>query len=153
MITIYVDADACPVKDEVYRVAGRYGIPVVLVANQRMSVPADPLFSLQIVSGGFDAADDWIVERAKACDILITADILLADRCVRKSVRVLGPKGEEFTEDNIGSAVAGRELAQHLRQTGESRGGPKPMDKKDRSRFLGTLDQIIQSLKRAGALT
>jgi uncharacterized protein YaiI (UPF0178 family) len=152
MIRIYIDADACPVKEEVYRVAERYKIAVRLVANQAQRVPVHPLIEMITVSGAFDAADDWIVENAVANDIVITADILLADRCVRKSVRALGPKGEEFTEDNIGPAVANRELMQNLRHMGEMRGGPAPMDKKDRSRFLGTLDQIIQSLKRKGAL-
>lgn len=151
MVTIYIDADACPVKEEVYKVAERYKLPVRVVANQYQRVPVHPRIEMVAVSGGFDAADDWIVENSQANDIVITADILLADRCVRKSVRVLGPKGEEFTEDNVGSAVANRELLQNLRHMGEMRGGPAPMDKKDRSRFLGTLDQIIQSLKRKGA--
>lgn len=145
---IFIDADGCAVKDEVYRVAERYQISVVVVANKRMSVPATPLIEMKVVSSGFDAADDWIVENSQAHDIVITADILLADRCVKKSVRVLGPKGEEFTEDNVGSAVASRELMQNLRHMGEMRGGPAPMDKKDRSRFLGKLDQIIQSIRR-----
>lgn len=145
---IFVDGDGCAVKDEVYKVAERYKMPVVVVANKWMKVPANPLIEMQVVDGGFDAADDWIVDQAHAGDIVITADILLADRCVKKSVRVLGPKGEEFTEDNIGSAVANRELFQNLRHMGEMRGGPAPMDKTDRSRFLGKLDQIIQSLKR-----
>jgi uncharacterized protein YaiI (UPF0178 family) len=145
---IYIDADGCPVKDEVYKVAERYKLPVVLVANKKLKLPANPLLEMVVVSGGFDAADDWIVENSKANDIVVTADILLADRCVKKSARVLGPKGEEFTEDNIGSAVATRELMQNLRHMGEMRGGPAPMDKRDRSRFLGTLDQIIQSIKR-----
>lgn len=152
MIKIYIDADACPVKDEVYRVAERYQFFVLVVANQFQRVPPNPRIELVTVSGGFDAVDDWIVENSKANDIVITADILLADRCVRKSVRVLGPKGEEFTEDNIGSAVSNRELMQNLRHMGEMRGGPAPMNKKDRSRFLGTLDQIIQSIKRAQKL-
>lgn len=151
MITIYIDADACPVKEETYKVAERYKLPVRVVANQFQRVPVSPLIEMITVTGSFDAADDWIVENSKANDIVITADILLADRCVRKFVRVLGPKGEEFTEDNVGSAVANRELMQNLRHMGEMRGGPAPMDKKDRSRFLGTLDSIIQSLKRKGA--
>jgi uncharacterized protein YaiI (UPF0178 family) len=151
VIKIYIDADGCPVKEETYRVAERYRIQVVLVANKRLSLPPNPLLEMIVVSGGFDAADDWIVEKSQANDIVITADILLADRCVKKSVRVLGPKGEEFTEDNIGSAVANRELMQNLRHMGEMRGGPAPMDKKARSQFLSTLDQIIQSLKRKGA--
>ncbi len=146
---IFVDADACPVKDEVYRVAERYKLEVLVVANQWMNVPMSSLIEMKVVSGSFDAADDWIVEQTQANDIVITADILLADRCVKKSVRVIGPKGEEFTEDNIGSAVAGRELMENLRHMGEMRGGPAPMDKKARSRFLSTLDQVIQSIKRA----
>lgn len=146
---IFIDADACPVKDEVYRVAERYKLEVLVVANQWMNVPMSSLIEMKVVSGNFDAADNWIVEQSEANDIVITADILLADRCVKKSVRVVGPKGEEFTEDNIGSAVAGRELMENLRHMGEMRGGPAPMDKKARSRFLGTLDQVIQSIKRA----
>lgn len=147
-IKIFVDADGCAVKDEVYKVAERYQLSVVLVANKRLNIPLNPLFKMVVVAADFDAADDWIVENSKARDILITSDILLADRCVKKSLRVLGSKGEEFTEDNIGSAVATRELMQNLRQMGEVRGGPAPMDKKSRSRFLAKLDQIIQSLKR-----
>ncbi len=146
---IFVDADACPVKDEVYRVAERYKLEVLIVANQWMNVPMSSLIEMKVVSGSFDAADDWIVEQSQANDIVITADILLADRCVKKFVRVIGTKGEEFTEDNIGSAVAGRELMENLRHMGEMRGGPAPMDKKARSRFLSTLDQVIQSIKRA----
>lgn len=144
---IYIDADGCPVKEEVYRVAERYGLSVVLVANKSLNLPLNPQLKMIVVSGGFDAADDWIVENSKTGDIVITTDILLADRCVKKSVRTLSPKGEEFTEDNIGSAVANRELMQNLRHMGEMRGGPAPMDKKARSKFLGKLDQIIQSLK------
>ena len=147
MTKIFVDADGCPVKDEVYKVAERYKMKVILVANKWLNIPTNPLFEIQVVTGDFDAADDWIVENAVEKDIVITADILLAERCLKKNSRVLGNKGEEFTEDNIGSAVASRELMQNLRHMGEMRGGPAPMDKKDKSRFLGTLDQIIQSLK------
>jgi uncharacterized protein YaiI (UPF0178 family) len=149
MTKIFVDADGCPVRDEVYKVAERYKMKVILVANKWLNIPTNPLFEMQVVSGDFDAADDWIVENAVEKDIVITADILLAERCLKKNSRVLGNKGEEFTEDNIGSAVASRELMQNLRHMGEIRGGPAPMDKKDKSRFLGTLDQIIQSLKRS----
>ena len=145
---IYIDADGCPVKDEVYRVAERYKISVLLVANKALNLPLNPLFQMIVVSGGFDAADDWIVENSQPKDIVVTTDILLAERCLKKSVRVLSPKGEEYTEDNIGSAVASRELMQNLRHMGEMRGGPAPMDKKARSRFLGKLDQIIQNLRR-----
>lgn len=148
MIHIYIDADACPVKDETYKVAARYQIKVFVVANQYLNVPLDPLIEMKVVAGSFDAADDWIVEQVTDRDIVITADILLADRCVKKKARVLGPKGVEFTEDNVGSAVANRELMQNLRHMGEMRGGPAPMDKKARSQYLGKLDQIIQSLKK-----
>ena len=145
---IYIDADGCPVKDEVYKVAARYKIKVFVVANKYLNVPIDPLIEMMVVPKNFDAVDDWIVERAADHDIVVTADILLADRCVKKAVRVVGPNGHEFTEDNIGSAVANRELMQNLRHMGEARGGPAPMDKKQRSRFLATLDQVIQSLRR-----
>jgi uncharacterized protein YaiI (UPF0178 family) len=152
MTKIYVDADGCPVKSEVYRVAERYKLPVVLVANKRLNLPIHSDLEMVVVNGAFDAADDWIVENSKPNDIVVTADILLADRCLKKSVRALGPKGVEFTPDNIGSVVATRELLQDLRQSGEMHGGPAPMDKKARSRFLGKLDEIIQSLKRRGAM-
>lgn len=147
-IQIYIDADACPVKEETYKVAARYKIKTYVVANSYMRVPLDPLVEMKVVAGTFDAADDWIFESVTDRDIVITADILLAERCVKKKVRVLGPKGAEFTDDNIGSAVASRELMQNLRHMGEMRGGPAPMDQKARSQFLGKLDQIIQSLKR-----
>ena len=148
MINIYIDADACPVKDETYKVAARYKIKSFVVANKFQNVPVDPLIELKIVSGNFDAADDWIVENITSYDIVITTDILLADRCVKKQARAVSPKGVEFTEDNIGSVVANRELMQNLRHMGEMRGGPAPMDKKARSQFLGKLDQIIQALQR-----
>lgn len=145
---IYVDADGCPVKDEIYKVAERFQIEVVLVANKYMNIPQNKLFKMQVVDTGFDAADDWIAEQATPRDLVVTADILLAERCVKKGVRVLGHKGIEFTEDNIGMSVANRELMQNLRHMGENRGGPAPMDKKARSQFLGTLDQILNALKR-----
>ncbi len=150
MTRIYIDADGCPVKEEVFRVAGRYRLSVVVVANKRLNVPLNPLLEMVVVTGAFDAADDWIVENSQPNDIVVTADILLADRCVKKSVRALGPKGVEFTSENIGSAVATRELMRDLRDMGERHGGPAPMDKKARSRFLAQLDEIIQSLKRRG---
>lgn len=152
MTKIYIDADGCPVKEEVYRVAERYKLSVILVANNYLHLPSNPLLKMVVVSGKFDAADDWIVENCQANDIIITSDILLADRCIKKSARVIGHKGDEFTEDNIGSAVANRELMQNLRHMGEVKGGPAPMDKKARSRFLGTMDQVIQSLKNTGKL-
>jgi uncharacterized protein len=145
---IFVDADGCPVKDEVYKVADRLKIPVILVANKYISIPVHPLFRMEVVGGGFDAADDWIVANSQNGDVVITADILLADRCLKNSVRSVNPNGEEFTEDNIGSKVAGRELMQNLRHMGEMRGGPAPMDKKARSKFLGTLDRVIQAARR-----
>lgn len=148
MLTIFIDADGCAVKDETYKVAARYKLKVFVVANQYLNVPLDPQIEMQVVSGGFDAADDWIVETSEPGDIVITSDILLAERCVKKQVKALGPKGVEWTEDNIGGAVATRELMQNLRHMGEMRGGPAPMEKKDRSQFLGKLDQIIQALKR-----
>ena len=148
MLDIFIDADGCAVKDEVYRVAERYQLRVILVANKRLNIPIDPRIEMQVVGGGFDAADDWIVEHSTAGDILVTSDILLADRCIKKQVRVLGAKGKEWTEDSIGSAIAGRELSANLRHMGETRGGPSAMEKKDRSQFLASLDQIIQSLKK-----
>jgi len=148
VIQIYIDADGCPVKEEVYKVAARYKIKVYVVANKYLNIPLDPQIEMRVVAGTFDAADDWIVEQVTNRDIVVTSDILLAERCVHKRARVLGPKGGEFTEDNVGDAVANRELMQNLRYMGEKRGGPAPMDKKDRSQFLGKLDQIIQSLLR-----
>ena len=148
MITIYVDADGCQVKDEIYKVAERYQLRVFVVANQAMRVPLDTRIQLKVVPGDFDAADDWIAQRVSAQDIVVTGDILLAERCLKAKARVLGPKGVEFTEDTIGDAVATRELMQNLRYFDGKSGSPKPMEKKDRSHFLGKLDQIIQALKR-----
>jgi uncharacterized protein YaiI (UPF0178 family) len=145
---IYIDADACPVKEEVYRVARRYGIKVFVVANAPIRVPAEALIELVVVRGGFDAADDRIVEGAAAGDIVITSDIPLADRCLRAGARVLGPKGDEFTEDAIGHALATRALLDMLRQSGEFGGGPAPFAKADRSRFLGKLDELIHAVRR-----
>lgn len=147
-IKIYIDADGCPVKEETYKVAARYKIKTYVVANKYLNIPLDSLVEMQVVSGNFDAADDWIVDKITDRDIVITADILLAERCVKKNAKALGPKGIEFSEDNIGSAVANRELMQNLRHMGEMRGGPAPMDQKARSQFLNKLDQIIQSLNR-----
>lgn len=145
---IYVDADGCPVKEEIYKVAERFQVKVILVANKYMNIPHNKLFQMEVVSSGFDAADDWIVENVTKRDVVITGDILLAERCLKKGSRVLGHKGDEFTEDNIGSSVANRELMQNLRHMGENRGGPAPMDKKARSQFLGSLDRILHALKR-----
>lgn len=148
MLTIYIDGDGCPVKEEVYRVAERYQLLVTVVANKPMNIPSSPRIKMIVVrTGHLDAADDWIAENAGAQDIVITADIPLADRCLKAGARVLGTKGEEFTPDNIGDSMATRELLQSMRQFGEMRGGPAPMSPKDKSRFLGKLDQIIQSIK------
>jgi uncharacterized protein len=150
MLHIYIDGDGCPVKEETYRVAERYQLLVTVVANKPMNVPGNARTKMIVVRAGhLDAADDWIAERVEAHDIVITADIPLADRCLKKSARVLGTKGEEFTVDSVCDAIATRELMQTLRQFGDHHGGPAPMDKKDRSRFLGKLDQIIQSIKAA----
>lgn len=148
MLHIYVDADACPVKDEVFRVAGRHRLPTTLVSNSRMRIPFDDLISLEVVGSGLDVADDWIADQAGLGDIVITADILLAGRCLPQGVRVLGPTGRPFTEDNIGDAVATRELLAELRSGGERTGGPAPIDKRDRSRFLQELDNLIGSIRR-----
>jgi uncharacterized protein YaiI (UPF0178 family) len=145
---IYIDADACPVKNETYKVANRYSLPVCVVTNSWMRIPAEGQVTLQLVEGDFDAADDWIAEQAGPGDIVITGDILLAERCVNTGVRVLGTRGREFTEAGIGEAVAMRALKDELRQMGEIRQGPPPMNKKARSKFLATLDQIVNELKR-----
>ena len=148
MLHIYVDADACPVKHEVYRVARRYGLQVTLVANARMRVPNEPWIALQVVADGFDAADDWIVEYVQPHDIVVTADIPLASRCLKKGARVMGPTGKPFTEHTIGDAVATRDLLADLRGAGEITGGPPPLKKRDRSRFLHQFDEVIQSIRR-----
>jgi uncharacterized protein YaiI (UPF0178 family) len=148
-----VDADACPVKDEIYRVARRYGLPVRVVSNSRLRVPPHPLFQPVVVTGHFDAADDWIVEHIGPADIAVTADIPLAARCLAKGARVLDPKGRVFTEDSIGDALATRELMAYLRDMGDVGGGPAPYEKRDRSRFLQYLDDLIQAgLKEARRL-
>lgn len=147
MLHIYIDADACPVKQETYRVAQRYNLDVTLVANSRMNVPFYPWLKLVVVNDQFDAADNWIVEHCSTNDIVISADILLADRCIKKGALVLGNTGKEFTEDAIGSAVAMRELMSELRESGIVRGGPAQFQPRDRSRFLQTLDQMIQRVK------
>ena len=145
---IYIDGDACPVKDETYRVADRYGLKVFVVSNQAIFVPNRPGIERVVVRGGLDAADDWIAEQIQADDIAITADIPLADRCLAKGARVIGPKGHAFTESSIGDALATRELLDTLRQSGLAAGGPAPFAPKDRSRFLSRLDETIQSIRR-----
>lgn len=148
MLTIYLDADACPVKDETYRVAGRYSMRVVVVANASLRVPTDSLVEL-VVRSGFGAADDWIVEQAGPGDIVVTADIPLAARSLAKGARVLDPKGRPFTDNDIGSALAMRTLMDELRQGGTMTGGPAAMTAKDRSRFLSKLDETVNAVRRA----
>ncbi|MCB1055266.1 MAG: YaiI/YqxD family protein [Acidobacteria bacterium] len=148
MLHLYIDADACPVKQEIYRVAERYGLPVTVVANSRMGIPDQAGVSLQVVAGDLDAADDWIAEHVEAHDIVITADIPLASRCLAKGAHVLGTTGKPFTDDNIGDALATRELLADLRITGEITGGPPPLTKKDRSTFLHQLDEMVQKVRR-----
>lgn len=148
MLEIYVDADGCPVKEEIYKVAERYQISVIVVANKFIQIPSSERIRMQVVSGDFDSADDWIIEQCGLDDVVVTTDILLAERALKKKARVLSPKGKEWTEENIGEAVGTRELMAHLRQTGEAKGGPAPMQKTDRSQFLTKLDQILQSIRR-----
>lgn len=148
MLTLYIDADACPVKNEVYRVARRYGMRVAVVANAPLRVPADVLVEL-VVRPGFGAADDWIAEQAGPGDIVITADIPLAARCLAKEARVLDAKGHPFTDNDIGAALAMRDLMDELRQGGTVTGGPAPMTPKDRSRFLSKLDEMVNAVRRA----
>ena len=148
MLHIYVDADACPVKEEVYRVARRCGLAVTLVANSRMRIPNEQRIRLEVVTDGFDAADDWIVSHVEPHDIVVTADVVLASRCVKAGARVIGPSGKPFTEDNVGQAVAMRDLMADLRATGEITGGPPPLTKRDRSRFLQKLDEVTQAIRR-----
>jgi uncharacterized protein len=149
LITIYVDADGCPVKNEVYRVAKRYGLKVYLVSNSRMRIPQEELFELVIVDEQFNAADDWIVGQVRDDDIVVSADIPLAARCLEKGARVTDPKGRVFTKESIGDALANRELMAYLRDMGNMTGGPDPFEKRDRSRFLQRLDDIIQAAVRA----
>lgn len=150
MLDLYVDADACPVKDEIYRVADRYELNVLVVANMWMRVPDHPRISLITVADGLDVADDWIADHVGIGDIAITADIPLAARCVKAGARAIGPSGHPFTEDSIGDTLATRNLMTELRETGEIRGGGRPFSKQDRSRFLQTLDTVIQAIKRTG---
>ena len=147
MLTIYIDADACPVKDEVYRVARRYALRVMVVANAPLRIPSDGLMEM-VVRSGFGAADDWIAEQAGPGDIVVTADIPLAARCLGKGACVLDPKGRRFTDNDIGSALAMRDLMDELRQGGAVTGGPAPMTSKDRSRFLSKLDEAASAVRR-----
>jgi uncharacterized protein YaiI (UPF0178 family) len=148
-IEIFVDADACPVKDEVYRVAERHGLKVFVVSNSGVAVPRDhPLIERVIVPAGPDAADDWIVERARPGAIVVTADIPLASRCVKAGAQAIAPNGRAFTEDSMGMTLATRNLMDQLRSAGAVTGGPKPFAPRDRSAFLSALDAAIVRLKR-----
>jgi uncharacterized protein YaiI (UPF0178 family) len=148
LLHIFVDADACPVKQEVYRVAKRYHLGVTLVSGSWMRISETLNLTLKVVDQGMDAADDWIVKHVEADDIVITTDIPLAARCVGKGAYVLGATGKPFTDDNIGSALATRNLLFELRELGEIAGGPPPFGKRDRSRFLEGLDKAINDIRR-----
>jgi uncharacterized protein len=150
MTDIYVDGDACPVREEVYRVAARLSLKVFVVSNGSRPIRPvrDPNISMVVVSEGADKADDWIVERITSADVCVTSDIPLASRCLAKGARAVSPIGKPWTPDNIGNALAGREIARHLREIGAGSGGPPPITKADRSRFLGALDQAVQAALR-----
>ncbi|MDB5682239.1 MAG: hypothetical protein JWO16_2044 [Sphingomonas bacterium] len=143
---ILVDADACPVKDEIYKVAWRLEVPVTIVSNSPIRVPAHPLIDRVVVSDGFDAADDWIAERAAPGAVVVTADILLADRCLKTGAAVLSPTGRPFTTSSIGGAIATRAIMADLRAGGDQLGGPSAFSKTDRSRFLQALDTMLVKL-------
>jgi uncharacterized protein YaiI (UPF0178 family) len=148
-IELYVDADACPVKPEILKVAERHGMRVTLVANSGLRPSRDPMVRNMIVSNGFDAADNWIADEVKANDIVITADVPLAVRCVAKGAHVTGPTGRIFDQTNIGMASAMRDLGQHLRETGESKGYNAAFSPRDRSAFLETLEKLCRRAKAA----
>ncbi len=150
MVHIFVDADACPVKQEVYRVARRCSVDVTLVANSWMRVPAEGWLTLEVVGAQADAADDWIVEHVQQHDVVVTADIPLASRCLSAGARAISPSGKLFTEANIGDAVATRDLLSELRGAGVVTGGPPPLKERDRSLFLQQLDQALQPVRQRG---
>jgi len=152
MLDLYIDADACPVREEAFRVAERHGLAVIVVTCGNVRVPIHPRIRLVLVEAGSDAADDWIAEHIGAGDICITADVPLASRCLKQDARALGPTGRRFTSDNIGAALAGRDLSAHLRELGAVGTGPKPLGPKDRSRFLGELDALVNAVRRAHGL-
>jgi hypothetical protein len=147
---VLVDADACPVKDEIYRVAMRHGAAVTVVSNSPLRVPAQDLIQRVVVGSGFDAADDWIAGEAAAGTVVVTADILLADRCLKAGAAVLAPTGRPFTAASIGTAIATRAIMADLRAGGDQIGGPAPFGKADRSRFLSALDEALVRIERAG---
>jgi hypothetical protein len=148
--SLYIDADACPVKDEAVRVAERHQLTIYFVSNSWMRLPEGPLIKRVVVSEGPDAADNWIAERAGKGDIVVTSDIPLAARCLKAGARVIGPTGKPFTEDGIGMTLAMRDLGRHLRETGESKGYNANFTRQDRSRFLQALEEAVQAAKRAG---
>jgi uncharacterized protein len=150
MTDIYVDGDACPVREEVYRVAERLGLGVFVVSNGSRPIrpPVLPTVQMITVGGHPDAADDWIAEHIDRVDVCVTADIPLASRCLAKGARALSPTGKAWTTDNIGNALAGREMSRHLRELGMTTGGPAPLTKADRSRFLNALDSAVQAARR-----
>ena len=150
-IEIYVDADACPVKAEVYRVAERHGLKVHVVSNQPIAVPREPWIARVVVGAGMDAADDWIAEHAGSGDIVITADIPLASRAIKAGAVAIAPNGKMFDEDSIGLALATRNLLHELRGSGEITGGPKPFTARDRSEFLSAIDRAIVRITRRNA--
>jgi uncharacterized protein len=155
IIAIYIDADACPVKQEVYRVAERHALKgsalkVYVVSNSPIAVPRDEMVERIVVGGGMDEADNWIAERAQRGDVVITADVPLASRCVKAGATALAPTGKPFTADSIGMTLATRNLMDSLRSAGEVTGGPKPFSPRDRSNFLSALDQALVRLKRDG---
>ncbi len=152
MTEIYVDGDACPVREEVYRVAERLGLEVHVVSNGSRPIrpPANPKIHMVTVPAGADVADDWIAERITRADVCVTSDIPLAARCLAAGARAVSPSGRHWTQDNIGNALAGRAVSQHMREIGMATGGPAPLTKADRSRFLGALDTALQAALRAG---
>lgn len=147
-IEVFIDADACPVKDEIYKVAGRYGLKTWVVSNAFMQIPPSPLIARMIVDAGPDVADDWIAEHVSPGDVVVTNDIPLAERVLKAGAHALSATGRPFTENSIGQAIAQRALMEQLRSTGEFTGGPKPFDRNDRSRFLQALDEMIQKERR-----
>ena len=145
---IFIDADACPVKDEVYKVAARYGLKTFVVSNSYIRTPPSPMIEAVVVEAGPDIADDWIADEAEPGDIVVTNDIPLADRALKKDAAAVAPNGRAFTTDSIGQALASRAVMEHIRSTGEITGGPKPFDRADRSRFLQALDEAVQRERR-----
>ncbi len=145
---IFIDADACPVKDETYRVAARYGLLTTVVSNSFIAIPPSKLIERMIVDAGPDVADDWIAERTEPGDIVVTNDIPLADRVLKTDATAIAPNGRLFTLDSIGSALAQRSIMEHIRSTGEITGGPRPFSPSDRSRFLQALDEAVNREKR-----